>query len=274
MYTTQDQSSVAITIYNENLALIKDRRNIDLKEGSNEVAFRGVSAMIRPETALLRDITNPGGLRIIEQNFDFDLLSPQSLIEKFVNRSIRVATINPATGKEKIEDATVLSTNNGVVLKIGERIETQFNGRYIFDHIPDNLRDQPTLSTLIEAKNAGPQEIELSYLSGGLSWKADYVAELSADDKTLDLLGWVTLNNQSGSSYQQATMQLVAGDVNQVRQDAFPEMAMALRFLDPITAPEPPRPACLCPSMVIAENLTRFSPAGPITAVFTFPSFC
>ncbi len=213
----QDQTSVAVTIYNENLALIKDRRKVILSEGEMQLAFRGVSARMRPETALLRSVSNPGGLSIIEQNFDFDLLTPQKLLEKYVNKDIRVARMNPATGEETIEHATVLSTQNGVVLKIDDRIEANVDGRFIFDSIPDNLRDKPTLSTLLINSTSIEQDIELSYLSGGLSWKADYVAELSENDDTLDLLGWVTLNNQSGTTYTQATMQLVAGDVNQVQ---------------------------------------------------------
>jgi hypothetical protein len=214
-----DQKSVAVTIYNENLALIKDMRRVSLDTGINKLAFRGVSAQMRPETALLRSLNNTMGFNVIEQNFDFDLLTPQKLLEKYVGREIRVATINPATGAETMEDAIVLSTNQGVVLKIGNRIETNPRGRFIFDEVPNNLRDKPTLVIQLNNSLAKPQKIELSYLSGGLSWKADYVAELNADDNKLDLMGWVTLNNHSGTTYNQAKLQLVAGDVNRVRQE-------------------------------------------------------
>lgn len=215
----QDQNSVAVTIYNENLALVKDRRNVKLDQGFNKLAFRGVSAKIRPETAMLRNIANATGLQVIEQNFDFDLLTPKKLLEKYVGKSIRVATMNPATGNEKIENAKVLSTNNGTVLQIGDRIEINPRGRLIFDGVPDNLRDKPTLVTQLNNTSPGPQNVELSYLTGGLSWKADYVAELNAEDNRLDLLGWVTLNNHSGTTYRNANMQLVAGDVNRVKQE-------------------------------------------------------
>jgi len=214
-----DQKSVAITIYNENLALIKDTRRISLDKGFNQLAFRGVSAKMRPETALLRSLSIAKNFNIIEQNFDFDLLTPQKLLEKYVGREIQVATINPATGEETVEDAIVLSTNQGVVLKIGDRIETNPRGRFIFDEVPKNLRDKPTLVIQLNNPIAKSQDIELSYLSGGLSWKADYVAELNADDNKLDLMGWVTLNNNSGTSYNQAKLQLVAGDVNRVKQE-------------------------------------------------------
>ncbi len=138
-----DQKSVAVTIYNENLALIKDQRTIKLDEGFNLLAFRGVSARMRPETALLRNLNN-AGLNVIEQNFDFDLLTPQKLLEKYVGKQVQIATMNPATGEEKIEQATVLSTNNGVAAQIDDSSETKPRGRYIFHKVPDNPRHQPT----------------------------------------------------------------------------------------------------------------------------------
>ncbi len=215
----EDQKTVAVTIYNENLALIKDQRTITLENGLNLLAFRGVSAKMRPETSLLRSLNNVKGFNILEQNFDFDLLTPQKLLEKYVGKNVSIATMNPVTGEETIEEALVLSTNQGVVVKIGDRIETNPRGRYIFDKVPENLRDQPTLVLQLNSQSAKPQDVELSYLSSGLSWKADYVAELNADDTKLDLMGWVTLNNKSGTTYNNAKLQLVAGDVNVVRQD-------------------------------------------------------
>ncbi|MBL1320630.1 MAG: DUF4139 domain-containing protein [Methylophaga sp.] len=215
--TLDDQTSVAVTIYNENLALIKDQRKITLNKGFNNLAFRGVSARMRPETALLRSLNPNIQLRVLEQNFDFDLLTPQKLLEKYVGKQVRLARTNPATGLETIATATVLSTNSGVVLKIGNKIITNPRGEYIFDNVPDNLRDQPTLVTQLTSSSAKTQTVELGYLTGGLSWKADYVAELSSDDSHLDLTGWVTLTNQSGTQYNNAKLQLVAGDVNQVQ---------------------------------------------------------
>ncbi len=215
----EDQKTVAVTIYNENLALIKDQRTITLDSGINLLAFRGVSAKMRPETSLLRNLKNENNFNILEQNFDFDLLTPQKLLEKYVGKKVKVATMNPVTGEELIEEATVLSTNQGVVVKIGERIEMNPRGRYIFDKVPENLRDQPTLVLQLNSQSSKPQDVELSYLSSGLSWKADYVAELNANDNKLDLMGWVTLNNTSGTSYNNAKLQLVAGDVNVVKRD-------------------------------------------------------
>jgi hypothetical protein len=217
--TLADQQSVAVTIYNENLALVKDVRRIALDSGHNRLALREVSAQMRPETALLRSLSHAGSLSLLEQNFDFDLLTPAKLLEKYVGREVRIVKTHPQTGAESVETATVLAANSGVVLKIGDRIETGLPGRIVYDGVPANLRDRPTLVTELSSARAGTQTVELSYLSGGLSWKADYVAELNAADDALDLNGWVTLTNRSGTSYPDARLQLVAGDVNRVRDE-------------------------------------------------------
>jgi hypothetical protein len=217
--TLADQQSVAVTIYNENLALVKDVRKIALDSGHNRLALREVSAQMRPETALLRSLSHAGSLSLLEQNFDFDLLTPQKLMEKYVGREVRIVKTHPQTGVESVEKALVLAANQGVVLKIGDRIETGLPGRIVYDGVPANLRDRPTLVTELASARAGSQTVELSYLSGGLAWKADYVAELNAADDALDLNGWVTLTNRSGTSYPGARLQLVAGDVNRVRDE-------------------------------------------------------
>jgi hypothetical protein len=233
--TSSDQHSVAITIYNDNLALVKDARRVKLARDLNQLAWREVSAQMRPETAQLRNVTNPAGLRLQEQNFDFDLLTPQTLLEKYIGREVSVIHSHPTTGAETRENATVLSTNNGVVLKFADRIETGVPGRLAFPGVPDTLRDKPTLVISLLNPAAGAQDLELSYLTGGLSWRADYVAELNADDSQLDLNGWVTLTNQSGAAYPNARLQLVAGDLNRVR-DAQPlpraMVAMAAKVAD------------------------------------------
>ena len=233
--TASDQHSVAVTIYNDNLALVKDARRIRLARDFNQLAWREVSAQMRPETAQLRNLSNSGGFRLQEQNFDFDLLTPEKLLEKYVGRQVGVIRVNPATGAESRETATVLATNGGVVLRFADRIETGVPGRLAFAGVPDTLRDKPTLVISLVNPAAGSQNLELSYLTGGLSWRADYVAELNADDDRLDLNGWVTLTNQSGAAYPNARLQLVAGDLNRVR-DAQPvpraTMAMAAKAAD------------------------------------------
>lgn len=222
--TLAEQQSVAVTIYNENLALVKDVRRLQLKTGQQALAFRDVSARMRPETAQFRSTSHPGGLSVLEQNFDFDLLTPQKLLEKYVGKTVQVIRTHPTTGAETQEAAQVLAANSGVVLRFGDRIESGVPGRIAYGELPDNLRDRPTLVMSLNNTTAPMQDVELSYLTSGLAWKADYVAELNAADDKLDLSGWVTLTNTSGASYRNAQLQLVAGDVNQ----APPERRMRL----------------------------------------------
>jgi len=212
------QKSVAVTIYNNDLALVKDSRTIELNPGDNHVAFREVSAHIQPETALLRSLNEPNSLFLIEQNFDFDLLTPQKLLEKYVGSTVGIIKTHPTTGEETTYQAKVLSANQGVVLQIGNTIETGLPGRIVYDNVPPTLRDRPTLTISLENHGSRTHDLELSYLTSGLSWKADYVAELSSDDKQLDLNGWVTLTNTSGTSYRHASLQLIAGDIHRVRE--------------------------------------------------------
>ena len=217
--TLQDQKSVAVTIYNQDLALVKDVRDIDLVQGEQAVALREVSGQMRPETALLRSLGRADDFSVLEQNFDFDLLTPVKLLEKYVGKRVGIIRTHPQTGAESLVQAEVLAATQGVVLRIGDKIETGVPGRIVFDAVPANLRDKPTLVTKLDVHRGGRDSVELSYLTGGLSWQADYVAELNADDNRLTLNGWVTLHNLSGTSYPNATLQLVAGDVNRVRQD-------------------------------------------------------
>lgn len=232
--TASEQKEVAVTIYNGNLALVKDARTVKLERDFNKLAWREVSAQMRPETAQLRNLTNPAGFRLQEQNFDFDLLTPEKLLEKYLGKEVTVIRTNPATGAETKETATVLATNGGVILKFADRIETGVPGRLAFSGIPNNLRDKPTLVISLINSVAGEQNLELSYLTAGLSWHADYVAELNEQDDHLDLNGWVTLTNQSGAAYPNAKLQLVAGDLNRVRQQPpVPRsMSMAAKMSD------------------------------------------
>lgn len=216
----QDQQALNLTVYNQDLALIRDTRRVTLKQGVQDLAWRDVSAQLRAETALLNAghaARNPAAIRLLEQNFDFDLLSPQKLLEKQVGQKVRIIRTHPGSGAESTEEATLLAANDGVVLQFADRIETHPPGRLAFQTLPQNLRDRPTLVMRLDAQTAGPQILELSYLSAGLSWQADYVGELAADESMLELAGWVTLSNHSGTSYPNARLQLVAGDVQTVR---------------------------------------------------------
>ncbi len=218
------QKALAITIYNEDLALVKDLRALTLAQGENRVAWRGVSVQIRPETALLSETSGKLPVRVLEQNFDFDLLTPQSLLKKYVGRRVQVIRANDA-GERTLEDATVLAANDGLVLRFADRIETQVVGHLAYPDVPADLRDQPTLVLHLDAQAAGEGAFELSYLTSGLSWEADYVADLAPGGAVMDLNGWVTLTNASGIPYRKALVQLVAGEGNR-GQDRMPPPAM------------------------------------------------
>ncbi|HEX3912156.1 MAG TPA: DUF4139 domain-containing protein [Steroidobacteraceae bacterium] len=209
---------LSVTIYNDDLALIQDQRDIEVKDGRQRIEFQDVSAQIRPETVSL----SAPNISIVEQNFDFDLLTPAKLMEKAVGHEVTIVRVNPATGAETREQAQVLATNGGVVLKIGPRIEVLRDDglpvRVIFDKVPDNLRARPTLSVSIIGTHAGTRRATLSYLTPGLGWKADYVALFNEADGKIDVQGWVTLTNSSGTGYDNAQTLLVAGSPSQVER--------------------------------------------------------
>jgi hypothetical protein len=213
-YAAEPAQQLSLTIYNSNLALVQDARRLEVPAGRTRLEFKNVSASIRPETVALAG----RGLSIVEQNFDYDLLTPAKMMEKAVGKQIRIVRTIPGTGREITEIATVLSVNNGVVLKIGDRIEVLRDDgipvRVIFSSIPENLRASPTLSVTVDAAEAGPRDTTLSYLTTGLGWKADYVALFDEGRSTLRLQGWITLTNTSGTTYRNARTQLVAGDIN------------------------------------------------------------
>jgi hypothetical protein len=232
------QEAVAVTIYNENLALVKDRRRIGLEKGESRLAWRNVSVQIRPETAMLGETAGQLPVSLLEQNFDFDLLTPESLLQKYVGRTVQVIRTND-DGEREIEDAIVLAANEGPVLRYADRIETAVIGHLAFPDVPEDLRDQPTLILHLTSESAGEGLFELSYLTGGLGWKADYVADLSTDGTEIDLNGWVTLTNRSGIAYRQAQVQLVAGEVHQVREElAMPMMARGVPMMADAAMPE------------------------------------
>ncbi len=212
-------NKLSLTIYNSDLALVQDIRDLEIGSGRQKLEFKDVSARIHPETVSLA----APDVSIVEQNFDFDLLTPQKLMEKAVGKQVQIVRTNPGNGSEVTETATVLSVNNGVVLKIGDRVEVlrqdDLPTRVIFDGIPQNLRAKPTLSVTVDSTKSGPRPAALSYLTNGLSWKADYVAMFDEGPGKLDLQGWVTLTNTSGVDYPDAAVQLVAGDVNLVRNE-------------------------------------------------------
>ena len=209
------QGDVAVTIYNNDRALVEDKRTLDLPAGRSRQEFRDVSAQIQPETVTL----NGRGIGIVEQNFDFDLLSPSALMQNAVGQTVTLVRVNPATGAEVRERARILAANGGVVMQIGDRIEVLRDdglpARVIFDAVPASLRARPTLSVTLDSDASGSRPVTLTYLTPGLGWAADYVALFDEANGRMDVQGWVTLTNNSGTPYVNASTLLVAGNVGQ-----------------------------------------------------------
>jgi hypothetical protein len=207
------QGDVHVTIYNNNLALVQDARTLSVPAGRSKQEFPDVSAQIRPETATL----SGAGIAIIEQNFDYDLLSPDKLMEKAVGQVVTIVRTNPANGAETREQAKVLAANGGIVLQIGQRIEVLRDDglpvRVVFDKVPENLRARPTLSVTINSAAGGRVPTRLSYLTPGMGWTSDYVMLFDEKSGATDMQGWITLTNNTGTTYTNADTLLVAGNV-------------------------------------------------------------
>ncbi len=212
--TNADRKALNLTVYNGGIALVHDTRHLDLHGGLEHIAWRDVGAQIQPVTALLESKTKPGSVRVIEQNFDYDVLQPSAILNKYVGREVTVVHYSAQPGQPLEEKAKLLSTLNGIVLQYANRIETSVNGRIVFPALPGDLRDQPTLVLDIDEAAKGPQDLDLSYITGGLTWRADYVGVVNSAEDRIDLNGLVTLSNQSGTSFEDARLQLVAGNVN------------------------------------------------------------
>jgi hypothetical protein len=211
--TRENQRDLMVTIYNGNLGLVKDTREARLPAGSSEVQFADVAAQIDPTSVHLKSLSDPAGLRILEQNYEYDLLSAQKLLEKYVGKKVRLYQ-----GNGTYLEATLLSTD-GPVYDINGEIHMGHHGQVVFPSLPENLVSKPTLLWLLRNAATAPQRVEASYLTGGITWKADYVVILNAADDRADLTGWVTIDNKSGATYKDAALKLVAGEVNRARED-------------------------------------------------------
>jgi hypothetical protein len=223
------QGDVALTIYSDGTTLVQDRRQLNLPSGITRQEFRDVSENIRPETVRL----TADAVEIVEQNFDYDLLSPAALMQKAVGQTITIVRTNPGTGAETREQARVLAANNGVVLDIGGRIEVLRDDglpvRVIYPSLPPNLRARPTLSVTLDSARAGARPVTLSYLSSGLGWRADYVALFDEAKGAIDVQGWITLNNSGDTAFPNADIVMVAGVPATVGQQPRPGMGRPVR---------------------------------------------
>jgi hypothetical protein len=214
--TAGEQRDVMVTVYNGNLGLVKDVREIRIDAGLIETHWADVAAQIDPTSVHLRSLSDPSGLKILEQNYEYDLLSSEKLMEKYVGRKVRLYQ-----GNGSYQEATLLSTR-GPVYDINGQIHMGHYGSVVLPALPENLVSRPTLAWLLRNPRPAPQRVEASYLTGGISWKSDYVMLIDAADSRTDLTGWVTITNQSGTTYRDAALKLVAGDVNRAagRDDA------------------------------------------------------
>lgn len=217
--TEKDRTDLSLTVYNSNTALVRDVRQIQLRSGTFPLRFEGVSASINPVTVHFRSLTDPSKLSIVEQNYEYDLLDPQKLLKKYVGREVTLVTGETENNSTRYVErkALLLSDNESPVWKIGDEIVTGVpTGTYKFPDLPGNLYSQPTLIWALENRGPASQKIEASYLTEGLNWNADYVLTVSRDEKFADLNGWVTVVNNSGVAYENASLQLVAGKLHQI----------------------------------------------------------
>ncbi|MES1187440.1 MAG: DUF4139 domain-containing protein [Myxococcales bacterium] len=215
--TATDRKSVSITVYNQNFGVVREVRELStLGTGTVSLEFRDVAANIQPETVAIKSLSAPGAISVLEQNYRYDLLTPQTLLEKYVGKKIRTYRYHEATGKEEAADAELLSVAEQPILRLNGEVTFGYPARFAFPQVPDNLIAKPTLVWLVASRKPA-QTVEVSYLTRNLNWSADYVLVLNEQETQAALQGWVTLVNQSGTSYQNAQLQLVAGDVNRVR---------------------------------------------------------
>jgi len=214
LLAAQAVQGVEVTVYNQNFGLVKEIRQMDLKKGISTVAVQDVAARIDPSTVHFRSLDNPDGVAILEQNYQFDLLSPNAVLEKSIGKLVRLLRVLPDGKKESLDGILLSPPSQGIIIKTGD-------GRYLLNpsgeievlQLPDGLISQPTLVWKLEADKGGSQRTELTYITDGIDWRADYVVTVNKDDNKLDLDGWVTLTNQSGATYRDARLKLVAGDV-------------------------------------------------------------
>jgi len=219
--TLDDQTELALTVYNSDIALVRDVRNLQLPRGTSNLRFMDIAATVNPATVHFRSLSEPSRVNVLEQNYEYDLLEPDKLLRKYVGRDvtlIRLLQRNGVTEQEEVK-ARLLSYNNAPVWQIGSEIVTGLHADHIrFPELPGNLYSRPTLIWTLDNDGTTRHRVEASYLAGKLSWNADYVLTVARDDKTGDIDGWVTLTNGSGTSFPNAKLQLVAGDLNRVKQ--------------------------------------------------------
>ncbi len=230
--TAKQSKGVSLTVYNQNFAVVREKRLIPFQKGNQVLRFEDVAALIDPTSISLKALGYPGSVVVREQNYQYDLLNPTSILNKSVGKTVRFKQVKP-DGKVEILEGTLLNpptatvsngeysntTWQGLVLRTNDgRLVLNPSGEVIVEEMPSGLVSRPSLVWKVDATRAGDQETEVSYMTNGITWKADYVAVISKDETKVDLTGWVTLDNRSGATYEQAQLQLLAGDVRRVQE--------------------------------------------------------
>jgi hypothetical protein len=237
--TLDDQTELNVTVYNSDIALVRDVRNLQLARGTSDLKFMDIAATVNPATVHFRSLSEPGSVNVLEQNYEYDLLEPEKLLHKYVGRDVTLVRTRQQGGSTVEEEtkARLLSYNNAPVWQIGNEIVTGMRADSIrFPELPASLYSRPTLVWTLDNSGAARQRVEASYLAGKLSWSSDYVLRVARDDRSADLDGWVTLTNGSGTAFRSARLQLVAGDLHRVRQ-VLNKMAAEMRADRPAASP-------------------------------------
>ncbi len=250
---------VELTVYNQDFALIHEQRSVDLAQGVNALRLEGVAAQVDPTSVRVRSTTAPDQLRILEQNYEFDLVSYGKLLDKYIGKEVELHETDEKTGDVRVRKATLLSSGYAIepqptgfgmrpayqyisagqpIYEIDGKIHTQAPGRLVLPSLPQGLILSPTLAWQLEAAKAGHHTLDLSYMTSGIKWTADYVALLDADDAQLDLTGWVTLDNRSGAAYPDATLKLIAGDVHVIQPPRVYAERMMMKGAADMAAPQ------------------------------------
>lgn len=239
--TVSGPKSVQLTVYNQNFALVKDVRTVNLTKGITSIDVEDVAAKIDPTSVLFKSLTAPNSVSILEQNYQYDLISPQNILNKSVGQLLTFTTFDEQ-GRPIVQQGTLLNppSNGGTVVRGDHgRVTLNPTGQISLERMPEGLHPKPTLNWLLDSDRAGEQQAEISYITDGIGWKADYVALVNKDDTALDLSGWVTLNNQAGATYENAKLTLMAGDVRRQQQRSFYAEDARLSAAYAMRAPEP-----------------------------------
>jgi hypothetical protein len=227
--------NVDLTIYNQNLSLVREERIIRLAKELSRVALADIPSTLDATSVHFRSVTDPRGVGILEQNYQYDLVHQAKVLEKYLGTEIEFARLDPSTNKEFLVRGKLLATgyqlqpaygaahlsyhpSGGMIVEIDGKIEINPTGRLVLPQLPEGVILKPQLEWLVRSERGGDHRAEVSYLAGGLSWKADYVALLHPNGTAIDLTGWVTLTNHSGTTFRNAGLKLVAGDINVVKE--------------------------------------------------------